>query len=203
MKPSNFKSKLLIAIVFFVAILAAVFFGFMSLTKYSSQSFVLSKSIENITVHSKNSLKTQTLLSENQARIDSLSSHTISRQDQIPSVVELIESYADSLKLPIKINNINFIDASKGGPKKLVIDITTNGSFSDLIKILKIFENSDYNISIDRYSIKQALVTQGGHGSSPSFVDVPSSTDSQTSSNANQIKTWVLSARLSIVSSIK
>jgi hypothetical protein len=203
MNPNNFKSKLFISISFFIIVSAAVFFGFWILVKYSSNSFVLSKSIENIKNYSENSSKTQALISENQKLIDGLDSHIITQQDQIPYIIELIESYADSLKLSIKINNINFLNIDKDSPKKLSVDITTNGSFSDLIKILKIFENSDYNINIERYSIKQAIVTQVGPGSSPIFVDVPAANDANSNFGESQARTWVLSARLSIMSSIK
>lgn len=213
MKSNNFRNKLLIALAFFLIVLGLIFFGFTLIVKYSSRTFVLNKLIQNINLENENSLKTKILLIDNIKNYELLKLYTIDKEDEVPVVISEIEYYADSLKIPIKITAINVIDQTQNNSndseesleaslhgKKLNVEIQSNADFNNLIKLLKMLENSRYIISIDKYHLRQVVIS-GSIGSSGDlvFTEIHHNTQMQL----GQTKTWLLSASLSIATDIK
>jgi hypothetical protein len=213
MKPNNFRNKFLIALFFCLLVLGAIVLGFNLIIKYSSRIFVLNKLVQNINFENENSLKTKLLLDDNIKNFDNLKSHTIDKEDEVPMVVGEIESYADDLNIPIKINSINVVnlnkkrDSDSENPEAspalgqiLKIEIQSNGDFNSLVKLLKLFENSNYVISVDKYHLRQ-VISSGYNAGSGDLVFNEINPNSQI--NLDQTKIWLLSASLSITTNIK
>ncbi len=217
MKPSNFKSRLFVSSALLAAAILAICFGITILRKYSSKSYVLSKSTQNILKEKEEASKTRTLIASSEQNIAELAKHNITRQEEVPLIVENLESYADSLGLPLTINTINVgadqkaktstkeDAATKDAPlarkqtKELTIELTSNGSFGNLLKLIKLFENGDYILKIPQFSLKQVIMSDpGAFGGAPVFLDI-------SPSNINPIgnKTWLLRAKLTILTNIK
>lgn len=205
MKRSNFTSRILFASLILLVSLTGVYLGIRFLISYSSSSFVLYESIQNIYKERENTIKSKSIFLANLSRIQSLSKHIVSSQEEIPYVVSQIEEYADSLKADITINSINLEDVKDTGEnnqsgRKLILDTNVVSSFDNLIKMLKMIENSDYIISIDEYNLREVAILEPNRpGGSVTYRDI-SFTDDSLSINK---KTWMLGLKLSLKTNIK
>ncbi len=110
MRRTNFHLRLIIAIGFFFATLIAIVFGIRILRTSVSESFVLDYSIRNAIEEAENSSHTQRIVLDNEDYLLELQKHAITTESDVPLIVEEIESYADLLKLVVKINSIAFPD---------------------------------------------------------------------------------------------
>jgi len=217
MKLNKFKGRLLIAILFFILVSGAIFFGFTLIRKYSSKLFLLSESIKTLTQESDNSSKTKKLIIENSELFNTLKIHTIIKDDEIPMIIDEIEIYGNDLNLPITINNISLggesknkksspalsdtqntksdTEKEKSPTKKLAIEVSSYGDFSQILKLIKLFENSNYILSVDQYSLKQMLIIPSNKvGETVIFKE--QSQNNKNESDTKLKKVWVLNAKL-------
>ena len=210
MQQNNFKSKLLIAVVVFLITIVSIAIGFIALRFYSSKSFVLNASIENLNKERSSAVLSKTVFLDNEEFINILNFHTINNENQIPEIVTNLENYAESIGASITINTINLEEEKKSAAsedkekpspsRKLKIEAVANGDFNDLLNLIKLFENGDYVLNIDEYSIRQVVVLPASKpGSGPSFRDVSPNDDSINLPN----KTWYLDIKMSASTNIK
>ncbi len=224
MKTNNFTSRLLIAVAIFLATVFAIVVGFLLLRRYYSRAFVLNASIKNLKEERLNSSRSKEVFLQNEKSIEVLKSHEVKNRDEIPLLVEALESYALDLEISLDVKTINLDEtkkvakvlqptdslpdsktapaeaAKKESGKNLTIEISSDGDFDKLLKLLQLFENGDYVLAMDSYSLRQVVVLESTRpGGEPIYRDVRSNDDT----DADAIKTWALDAKLIVPTNIK
>lgn len=125
MKETKFTRNILIIGLVLLAAVAAIVFGIKSLIHQSSESFVLSSSLQNVVNETSASAKTRYMFLDSQNRLVDLKSHAIETEEEIPQLAEEMESYADSLSINLTINAISIESGlqTKVGSKATTEDV--------------------------------------------------------------------------------
>ncbi|OGI76547.1 hypothetical protein A3C57_00505 [Candidatus Nomurabacteria bacterium RIFCSPHIGHO2_02_FULL_33_12] len=216
MNKIKFNIKLITALALLIATILAIFFGIKFLRNSASKSFLLEQSIKNTTNEVINSSEIEQLIFINNVYFEELKSHTINTQNDVPPLVESIETYANMLGLTIKIDSISFpeIKVKKGTKaplkveivpvdaplalKPLYIDINVRGDFDKLINFIKVMENSNYLTQIPTYSLKKVVIDNSVIGRNANIIPV----SADTIISLQDKVTWVLNARIVIYTHI-
>ncbi len=203
MKKGRFTSRLIMAVLLFLITLFAVYFMLRTLKSYSSNSFVLFESVQNMHKERENTIRSKSVFLDNIERIQSLGVHVIKSQDEIPFIVSKIEEYAEDVGVNIVVNSISLNETKEGDTssgRSLSIEITANGSFGSLLNLMKMFENADYIMTTEEYYLREVVIIQPNRlGGEVTYRDISYNDDSSTVSN----KTWMLGTKVLIETNIK
>ncbi len=199
MKPINFTSRLIVSSVILLLSITGIFFGVRVLRKYNSDSFVLYESIQNLHKERENTIKSKNVFLNNLDKIESLSNHIVSSEEEIPYLASKIEEYADSVGSDITINSISLSEPGKSN-RIISLDIDAIGSFDKLLKTMKMIENAEYVINMNEYSLREVAIIQPNRaGGSVTYRDISFTGDSSFATST----TWMLSAKLTLNTNIK
>lgn len=224
MNKKNIKLHLALSSFLLIFVIAAVFFSLKILNNYTSKIFVLNKTILNIKNEFSNENKIKSELENYSFAIESINSHIITKEDDVPKIIENIEGVGGKLGLDVKIDNISIpvSQANKAGaaaspndienskktatgevatsiPKNLakpiLIDLTTTGDFEKLFKFMYLLENDEYIMNIQSYKLEQVYISSSTTGQTYSPIgQIPDKTRSAT---------WFLNIKLVINTAIK
>jgi len=224
MNKKNTKIHLVLSILLFVFVCGAIFFSLKILNSFTSKIYVLNKTILNIKSESENEAKIKSELENYAAAIESVDNHIITKENDVPKIIENIESLGNKLGLDIKIDNISIPGAQPGkagspattddienskknsitgvvnsipkNPSKpIIVDMATNGSFDKLFKFMYLIENNDYIMNIQSYKIEQVYVNSSSDGQTYSPV--------LQNIDPNKKMTWLLNIKLVVNTAIK
>lgn len=153
-KQSTFKKTTLIFALSAVAALgawAAYGYLFHEVEVQGRANAALAKESGALGSEQSQALQLQKDLTANQARQPILASYFVDATDPVP-LFETLESYGRTAGVAVTIDTVDV----KRQPDRLIVSLTSDGSFTDLYRFVALLESAPYEFTFTQASIKAA-----------------------------------------------